>query len=156
MHIVQDVTNIKESWSFPGDKNQALKELSGFPDEFEALVEHTTSGKITDYKLVWRDALETWLSKGKCIALIGDAAHCHLPTSAQGGSQAMEDATTTAICIRNSNGNIPLALQVMERIRFNRSHVIHQSGINMRDDWHKCDFDKYAEHPDSIAQMRTP
>ncbi|KAJ5556475.1 salicylate hydroxylase [Penicillium frequentans] len=152
----KDMTDIKESWSFPGDKQEALQEFTGFPEQFKALVEHTPPKKLTDYKLVWRDALATWLSKGKRIALIGDAAHCHLPTSAQGGSQAMEDATTTAICIRNAKGDIPLALQVMERIRFNRSHVIHQSGIDMRDDWHKCDFEKYADHPDSIAQMRTP
>jgi 2-polyprenyl-6-methoxyphenol hydroxylase-like FAD-dependent oxidoreductase len=30
---------------------------------------------------------------------MGDAAHCHLPTSANGACQAVEDAATVAICL---------------------------------------------------------
>lgn len=58
------------------------------------MVRQTPDDRLVDYKLVWRDPLETWLSPSKRIILMGDAAHCHLPTSAQGACQAIEDAVT--------------------------------------------------------------
>jgi hypothetical protein len=53
---------------------------------------------------------------------------------------AVEDSATMAICLEKSKGDIPLALQVFERIRFNRSHVIHQASISCRDIYHKNDW----------------
>lgn len=113
----------------------------------------TPEDKISDYKLVWRDPLQTWLSPTKHCALIGDAAHCHLPTSSQGACQAVEDAATIAICLANAKGDVPLALQVFERIRFNRSHIIHQSSLSVRDVYHKHDWtpEFVQEYPDSLS-----
>lgn len=116
----------------------------------------TPESQLVDYKLVWRDPLETWLSKSARIALIGDAAHCHLPTSAQGGSQALEDGVAIAVALDRAKGDIPLALRVFERIRFNRSHVIHMSSIQMRDGYHTVDWDSDAitEHPEVLNLPR--
>ena len=38
---------------------------------------------MVDYKLVYRDPLPAWVSKGGHTVLAGDAAHPHLPTSQQ-------------------------------------------------------------------------
>ena len=101
----------------------------------------TPESNLVDYKLVWRDPLKTWLSPSARITLMGDAAHCHLPTSAQGGSQAMEDGVALAVALKRAKGDVPLALRVFERIRFNRSHVTHMASISVRDGYHNFDFD---------------
>ncbi|KAH6988947.1 salicylate hydroxylase [Ilyonectria sp. MPI-CAGE-AT-0026] len=152
----KDDEDIGESWSEPAAKSSVLKYINeiGYNDECRALVDLTPEGRVIDYKLVWRDPIETWLSKGARIALIGDAAHCHLPTSGQGGSQAMEDSITAAICLQRAEGDVPLALKVMERIRFNRSHITHQAGAQLRETWHNDPWEHVEEDPEKIAMAR--
>lgn len=84
---------------------------------------------------------------------MGDAAHCHLPTSAQGACQAVEDAAVVAMCLERSKGDVELALQVFQRIRFNRSHVIHQASISTRNIYHQHDWtpEYVAKHPGSLV-----
>ncbi|TQV95289.1 monooxygenase [Cordyceps javanica] len=139
----KDTEDIGESWSFPGKKEDVLACLTqgGFESKLFEVVKATPETNIVDYKLVWRDPLNTWLSPTARIVVIGDAAHCHLPTSAQGGSQAMEDGVALAVCLERARGDVPLALRVMERIRFNRSHVTHMASITIRDGYHSFDFD---------------
>lgn len=116
----------------------------------------TPPAKLIDYKLVWRDPLATWLGPSRRSCVIGDAAHCHLPTSAQGACQAVEDGVVLAVCLERAEGDVELALQVFERVRFNRSHVIHMSSISVRDDYHTLDFesDLFKEHPEIINVPR--
>jgi 2-polyprenyl-6-methoxyphenol hydroxylase-like FAD-dependent oxidoreductase len=101
----------------------------------------TPPDNLVDYKLVWRDPLSTWLSKSGRIVIIGDAAYCHLPTSAQGGFQAMENGVAVAVALHRARGDVPLALRVFERIHFNRSHVTHMASISTRDGYHNFDGD---------------
>ncbi len=54
------------------------------------------------------------------IALIGDAAHAMLPTIAQGGAQAIEDAFVLAECLAAAPGEPAVALQRYERRRKRR------------------------------------
>ena len=54
------------------------------------------------------------------VALIGDAAHAMLPTIAQGGAQAIEDAYVLADCLADSPDQPAAALQRYERRRKNR------------------------------------
>ncbi|KAF1841293.1 salicylate hydroxylase [Cucurbitaria berberidis CBS 394.84] len=150
-----DDANIGESWSFPGKKEDVHSYLTqaGFPNVWHEIVELTPESRLIDYKLVWRDPLKTWVTSSKRGVVIGDAAHCHLPTSAQGACMAVEDAATIAICLQKSNGNVPLALQVFERIRFNRSHTIHQASIFTRNIYHKNDWslETVQQNPDSLV-----
>lgn len=48
---------------------------------------------------------------------------------------------------------MPLALQVFERIRFNRSHVLHMSSISNRDAAHATDWtaELAAKFPDTVS-----
>ncbi|KAF1843679.1 salicylate hydroxylase [Cucurbitaria berberidis CBS 394.84] len=132
----KDTHDIKESWSFPGDKKEALSYISDFSDQCKAICEATPEQQLTDYKLIWRDHLDCWRSDNGLTMLIGDAAHCHLPTSAQGGSQAIEDAQVAAICLQRCGGDVRLALKVTERIRYSRSKATHEWGRTLRDAWH--------------------
>lgn len=145
---------MSESWSERVGNEEVLKYLHEYHPECRALVNQTPPDRIIDYKLVWRDPLETWLSPGARIILIGDAAHCHLPTSGQGGSQAMEDGITVAICLQKAEGDVPLALKVTERVRFNRSHVTHQAGSQIRETWHENPWEKLEDDPEKIAMAR--
>lgn len=122
------------------DVIECLKE-GGFEEKLCEIVKNTPPENLVDYKLVWRDPLQTWLGPSGRTVLIGDAAHCHLPTSAQGGSQAMEDGVALAVSLDRSEGDVPLALKVFERIRFNRSHVTHMASISTRDGYHDVNWD---------------
>lgn len=122
----------------------------------QALLEATPPDRLIDYKLVIRDPVETWISKGGRTILIGDACHCHLPSSAQGGSQALEDAVTVAVCLDKAKGDVPLALRTTERIRYNRSNVIHASGAKNRDEWHEIDWHALELNPKVLANRRFP
>ncbi|KAM3506530.1 hypothetical protein MY11210_007522 [Beauveria gryllotalpidicola] len=155
----KDTQDIGESWSFPGNKADVLACLAqgGFEKRLSSVVEATPAANLVDYKLVWRDPLATWLSPSARTVVIGDAAHCHLPTSAQGGSQAMEDGVALAVCLqRAGRNNVPLALRVMERIRFNRSHVTHMASITVRDGYHSVDFegDEILKNPQVLNLPR--
>lgn len=149
-----DDADIAETWSFPGKKEDVARYLkdAGFPVIWDQVLDATPADRLIDYKLVWRDPIPTWLSPSKCSAVMGDAAHCHLPTSAQGACQAVEDAVTVAICLQKCNGDVAVGLQVFERMRFNRSHVIHQASILTRNIYHKNDWtpELAREFPDSL------
>lgn len=149
-----DESDIAESWSEKGRKEDVHYYLNqaGFPDVWHEFADITPEDRLIDYKLVWRHPLTTWLSSSKKCAVLGDAAHTHLPTSAQGACQAVEDAATAAMCLQKCNGDVALALQVFERIRFNRSHVIHQASISTRNIYHKNDWtpELVRKHPDSL------
>ncbi|KAB5580373.1 salicylate hydroxylase [Coniochaeta sp. 2T2.1] len=150
-----DDADIAETWSFPGKKEDVARYLTdaGFPPIWHEALSVTPADRIIDYKLVWRDPVPTWLSASKKCAVMGDAAHCHLPTSAQGACQAVEDAVTAAICLQKCDGNVAEGLQVFERVRFNRSHVIHQASILTRNIYHKNDWtaELVREFPDSLV-----
>ncbi|KAI8262978.1 FAD-dependent monooxygenase roqM [Colletotrichum sp. SAR11_239] len=151
----KDETDIAESWSEKTTRADVryFLDKAKFPEVWYTILEATPEDRLIDYKLVWRDPLTTWLSPTKRAAVMGDAAHCHLPTSAQGACQAVEDAAVVAMCLERSEGDVELALQVFERIRFNRSHVIHQASISTRNIYHQHDWTpKYvAKHPSSLV-----
>ncbi len=117
-------------------------------------MEVTPPERLIDYKLVWRDPLKTWRSEGGRTIIIGDAAHTHLPSSAQGGSQGLEDAVTVAICLKRSEGDVQLALKVAERIRYNRSNVIWKAGETNRDAWNEEPWEAFRTDPEKTANRR--
>ncbi|KAK4939255.1 hypothetical protein LTR10_020452 [Elasticomyces elasticus] len=153
----KDTEDIGESWSFPGKIEDAIAciKAGNFERKLLEVVKATPPEVLVDYKLVWRDPILRWLSPSARSVVIGDAAHCHLPTSAQGGSQALEDGLVLAMCLDKAKGDVPLALKVFERIRFHRSHVTHMSSVSMRDTYHNVDWDgdDLKEHPE---QMNLP
>ena len=64
-----------------------------------------------DWKICYRDPIPSWVSRSHKIALLGDSCHPHLPTSAQGASQATESAAVLALCLKLAGkGNVPFAV----------------------------------------------
>lgn len=154
----KDEADIGESWSFAGKNEDAIRFLddSGFEERLKEIVRLTPEGRLVDYKLVWREPLETWLSKTSRMVVIGDAAHTHLPSSGQGGAQAIEDGVALAVCLDRANKDVKLGLKVFERVRFNRSHVIHMSSVSNRDSYHKIEWtpEFVKANPDLLTLSR--
>ncbi|KAF5000691.1 hypothetical protein FDECE_11154 [Fusarium decemcellulare] len=150
----KDEADIGDTWSEKTSKAEVSRYLdqAKFPDIWRKFLEATPEDRLVDYKLVWRVPLTTWLSPSKKAAVLGDAAHCHLPTSAQGACQAVEDGVVAAMCLQKAKGDVRLALQVLERIRFNRSHAIHQASISTRNIYHNQDWtpELVKKHPGSL------
>ncbi|KAK5659242.1 hypothetical protein OQA88_1334 [Cercophora sp. LCS_1] len=151
----KDEGDIKESWQFPGKLEDVLKVLEGWDPVVLDLVRATPPDRLTDYKLVFRDPLPTFVSPGKRTVLIGDAAHPFLPTSIQGASQAMEDGVVMAACLDRAGKEALIeAVRVWEAIRYDRVHRIQQTGVTTREQWHKADWDAIWKDPESMHLQR--
>ena len=73
----RDEADIEESWSFPGKMEDVLKVVEGYEPRCAAVLSKADS--CVDWKLVYRDPLPKWITKGARLCLIGDAAHPFLP-----------------------------------------------------------------------------
>lgn len=82
------------------------------------LIKQTPKQSIIDWRLMWRDANQTWTSSGGRIIQLGDAAHSFLPTSANGGTQAVEDGISLAACLELAGKDgVPLATRAHNHLR---------------------------------------
>lgn len=110
---------MEESWSHPGSLEDMLKIVDGWDPVIQAAMKVIPPSKLIDWKLLWRDPIRQWISKTGRIALVGDAAHPHLPTSGQGAAQAMEDGVTIgALMDRLGKDGLPDAFRAFEKIRY--------------------------------------
>jgi salicylate hydroxylase len=115
----KDTTDIAESWFQPGNMEDVKALIADWDPQIVAAVKETPS--CLDWKICYRDPIPTWVSSSSTIALLGDSCHPHLPTSAQGASQATESAAVLALCLKLAGkDNIPLATRVYEKLRFGR------------------------------------
>ncbi|KAI2782105.1 putative monooxygenase [Daldinia loculata] len=146
---------IKESWFQEGNMDEVKKSLQDLDPRIRAAVEKTES--CLDWKICYRDPLPTWVSKSHKIALLGDSCHPHLPTSAQGASQATESAGVLAICLKLAGkDNIPLATRCYEKLRFGRTRASQTNGEDLRDRWHNAlkNVDEGVEIDPETVKMR--
>ncbi|KAI1379872.1 putative monooxygenase [Hypoxylon crocopeplum] len=146
---------IKESWFQEGNMDEVKKSLQNLDPRIYAAVEKTES--CLDWKICYRDPLPTWVSKSHKIALLGDSCHPHLPTSAQGASQATESAAVLAVCLKLAGkGNIPLATRCYEKLRFKRTRSSQTNGEDLRDRWHNAlkNVDEGVEIDPESIKMR--
>ena len=144
---------IKESWFQEGDLEEVWRCIEGLDPRIVAAIKKTPS--CLDWKICYRDPLPTWVSRSHKIALLGDSCHAHLPTSAQGASQATESAAVLAICLKLAGkDNIPLAVssplhalcvivltcqtRTYEKLRFARTRRSQTNGEDLRDRWHNA------------------
>ncbi|KAI5921190.1 salicylate hydroxylase [Camillea tinctor] len=128
---------IKESWFQEGDLGEVRAVTRTLDPRIRAAVEKTPS--CLDWKICYRDPLPTWVSKSHKIALLGDSCHPHLPTSAQGASQATESAAVLAVCLKLAGKeNVPLATRCYEKLRFKRTRASQTNGEDLRDRWHNA------------------
>ncbi|KAF2740096.1 FAD/NAD(P)-binding domain-containing protein [Polyplosphaeria fusca] len=157
----RDDHDIAESWSYPGQLVDVYKVIEDWDPMCKRIVSKTPEEKLVDWKLVYRDPLPNWVSgygtapgHGR-IALLGDAAHPFLPTSAQGATQALEDGVTMAILLRKAGkGNIRGALRAYQDVRYERVKQVQKTGETTRDMWHNADWEKVKKNPESIQFPR--
>jgi salicylate hydroxylase len=133
----KDDGEIGESWQQPGNIADVHKLIEGWSPDIVAAVHKMKD--CLDWKICYRDPLPTWVSRSGLVALTGDSAHPHLPTSAQGASQATEDGAVLALCLTLAgNGNVPLATRTYERLRYDRVRKAQLCGEDLRDRWHNA------------------
>ncbi|OJJ54763.1 hypothetical protein ASPSYDRAFT_1161605 [Aspergillus sydowii CBS 593.65] len=131
----RDTEDITESWFQPGNMDDVRDEIRDLDPRIAAAVQKTK--ECLDWKICYRDPIPSWVSRSHKIALLGDSCHPHLPTSAQGASQATESAAVLALCLKMAGkGNVPLATRVYEKLRFDRVRKCQRNGEDIRDRWH--------------------
>lgn len=116
---------VAESWTAPGDVAELAAAYSGWDPEVLAIIgamDSTFRWGIYD-----REPLDRW-STGR-ITLLGDSAHAVTPHLGQGANQAIEDAVTLAVLLRDAQpGELPERLRRYEDLRLNRTgHVRRQA-----------------------------
>ncbi|KEF51088.1 uncharacterized protein A1O9_12870, partial [Exophiala aquamarina CBS 119918] len=152
----KDEYEVMESWSFPGKVKDMLAAVDGWDERLRAVIRNVPPEAIIDWKLLWRDPAQVWVSKLGRMALIGDSAHPHLPTSGQGAAQAIEDgATIGALLGRSGKEKLPQALQAYQKLRYYRTALTQRMGWELRHFWHKTDWDLVAAQPE-LLQMPQP
>ncbi|KAF2030773.1 FAD/NAD(P)-binding domain-containing protein [Setomelanomma holmii] len=149
------VSNLKGWWELIG-KEDCLKYVEGWGSIVQEIVRWTPKdARLIHDKLVFHDALPTFISPKRRIAMIGDAAHPFLPTSIQGASQSIEDGVVLAACLElPGKTDIPIAVQAYERLRYERVHEAQATGVKTREKWHKANWDEIAKTPQAIHLTR--
>ncbi|RAH65474.1 FAD-dependent oxidoreductase [Aspergillus aculeatinus CBS 121060] len=102
--------------------------------------------KKKDNELFW------YCSHKRRMIVVGDAAHAALPSSGQGGTQAIEDAATLAIALDLAGKkDVQLALSVTEKIRYQRAQIVQQGGLAvLQFVMNHVDFDALRQDPTMV------
>lgn len=133
----KDDGDVPESWFQPGDMNEVRRLVETIDPDIRGIMQQTQS--CLDWKICYREPLPTWVSPGSHrIALLGDSCHAHLPTSAQGASQAVESAgvLAAALGLIKSKEEVRIATRCYEKLRFQRTRQSQTNGEDLRDRWH--------------------
>lgn len=92
--------------------------MKGWIPFVKEVIDAVPNREAIDFKLMWRNPRDTWASPKGRVIQIGDAAHTFLPTSASGGTMALEDGYSLAACLqKGGKSNIPLAVKVHNHLR---------------------------------------
>ncbi|KAF4634247.1 hypothetical protein G7Y89_g3863 [Cudoniella acicularis] len=141
----QDNASAAESWTPDVDPLEVVRamerEAPGWHPSLSALMNTAPKGSIVHWKLMWRDLREKWTSPGGRAVQLGDSAHSFLPTSGNGASQAIEDATTLATCLQlGGRSGVGISTKVYNTLRYNRVSCAQKmsfvnSQIKQQTDW---------------------
>jgi 2-polyprenyl-6-methoxyphenol hydroxylase-like FAD-dependent oxidoreductase len=86
-------------------------------------LEHVQYNAISIWPYYALPDIPSWVSEGKKVILVGDAAHAMPPTAGQGACQAIEDAATLAVLFSESSSFPDLTgldLELWEKVRRER------------------------------------
>ncbi|KAF4231529.1 hypothetical protein CNMCM8980_005233 [Aspergillus fumigatiaffinis] len=150
----EDGSNAEEDWAKTTSIDKALKAVKGWEPFVTELIKATPNHTVLDWKLMWRNPQPRWTSPGGRVVQIGDAAHPFLPTSASGGTMAMEDAYSLAACLHIAGKkDVSLATKVHNHLRFERVSCAQKMGFKNREVYHNTDWDAVAKNPEIMGKM---
>ncbi|KAL4977068.1 hypothetical protein BDW66DRAFT_133317 [Aspergillus desertorum] len=150
----EDSTTAVEDWAKNTSIDKALEAVQGWEPFVSELIKATPNRTVLDWKLMWRDPQPKWVSDGGRVVQIGDAAHPFLPTSASGGTMAMEDAFSLAACLSIAGRqDVPIATKVHNHLRYERVSCAQKMGFKNRELYHKTDWDAVAKNPEIMGKM---
>ncbi|WPH01967.1 FAD-dependent monooxygenase mdpD [Acrodontium crateriforme] len=130
-----DDGSAEESWGkpvLPADVLKWTAQIADWPEVANRVINCTPPANLIDWKLMFRDPQPTWTSpKTSRVVQLGDAAHMFLPSSGNGGTQAIEDAVSLAACIHcaGRKANIPHATRIHNLLRFERVSCLQALGV---------------------------
>ncbi|KAL3480512.1 hypothetical protein BJX99DRAFT_244260 [Aspergillus californicus] len=136
--VCQNTRPLEGSWTTPVDKEEMVDVIKDWKcrDQIIPVIDKISSDQFFLCPLVRAGVLDSWVSPNGRVALIGDAAHPFFPTSAQGASQAIEDAATVAETLHLAGkSNIKLGLQAMWQLRKHRATYIQRNAWRVNDAW---------------------
>ncbi|GAA5917153.1 hypothetical protein JCM5296_006651 [Sporobolomyces johnsonii] len=132
--------------------DDVLSHFDGWDPTLQAAVRHFDS--CLNWKIFDETPAADWISAGGRICFTGDSLHALSPTSFQGGSQAVEDGATVALCLALAGGDargVPLALETYAALRRPRVQEVQAIGRKQRDLWHA-----YASSPTKTPSALRP
>ncbi|KAJ0420300.1 hypothetical protein BJY00DRAFT_313239 [Aspergillus carlsbadensis] len=149
----RDYTDIDESWHVRGKVADMLQVIDeSWDPTLRQIIRSIPEDMLIDHKLLWRDPVPQWVSPGGRVALVGDAAHPHLPTAGTGAAQALEDAATLGVFFAKVAGTdeIPAILRGYQRLRYERTALTQRMGWETRHRWHQTDWAAISQHPEVL------
>ncbi|KAL4950058.1 hypothetical protein BDW69DRAFT_202418 [Aspergillus filifer] len=144
-----------ESWEPDTDPEDVAKAMLRVPDwdpATVALIRSAPKGAIVHWPLLWRDLRKEWTSPHGHVVQVGDSAHSFIPTSGNGGSQALEDAITLATCLQLSGGkrNATLSTKIYNTLRYERVSCAQKMSFVNSQLKTATDWDAIWKNPASI------
>ncbi|GAA5823213.1 hypothetical protein JCM3770_004325 [Rhodotorula araucariae] len=123
------------------DKKPIAEVLMQLSDAWDPSLRKTMAhfASSLHWKIVDETPEEEWISAGGKICFIGDSVHAMMPTAFQGGSQAVEDAATVALCLAMAGSNprgVRVALETHQALRRPRVQQAHTLGRKQQSLWH--------------------
>ncbi|KAJ0107619.1 uncharacterized protein J7T55_007810 [Diaporthe amygdali] len=146
------------------------QQLPAGPEEdwhpvIEALVRTAPRGNLIHWPLNWRDLRRDWAGRCGRVVQVGDAAHSTVPSSAAGGTLALEDAITLAACLRRScaaaageaaGAQAPLGTRVYNILRYERASCTQKMAfVNAQVLGDTTDWEAVKKNP-SVVRLRYP
>lgn len=139
-----------ESWHNLRDPEDIVKLIEKASNEWDPAVldfVRQTPTQVVDWSLKWRDNSPDWTSPGGRMIKLGDAAHAFFPTAGNGAVQALEDGLSLAECLhQGGKANVPLALKVHNRLRYQRVSILQKTGFVNREELHFADLEGGPDH----------
>lgn len=116
---------VAESWTAPGDVGELAAAYRGWDPRVLAIIDAMDS--TFRWGIYDREPLDRWSTER--ITLLGDSAHAVTPHLGQGANQAIEDAITLAVLLRDARPDeLATRLRRYEGLRLERTaHVRRQA-----------------------------
>ncbi|KAI0540031.1 hypothetical protein GGR58DRAFT_512043 [Xylaria digitata] len=124
-----------DAWDKQGSIDQVLEVFKDFDPALKKLISKVDESELKVWQLLDMEQLPSWTRMK--LALLGDAAHPFTPHQGQGAGQAMEDAAALGTVLPKGTypADVPERLQLYERIRYKRAHMIQEYSRQAGRDW---------------------